>query len=84
MDGAQCTVAMSQTTYTTDLTISELEANFSLYCKALRILVLEEKPIHQIRRSVCWHRLQCLHHCLPGKYRNPEHLYFLLKREWST
>jgi hypothetical protein len=32
--------------FTTDLTIGELEANFALYCRALRILVLEEKPIN--------------------------------------
>ena len=73
--------AMSQATFTTDLTIGELEANFALYCRALRILVLEEKPINQIRRSVCWHRLKCLHMCMPRRYKNPEHLYFLLKRE---
>ncbi len=72
---------MSQATFTTSLTIGELEANFALYCKALRILVLEGKTIDQIRRSVCWNRLECLHRCLPQQYRNPEHLYFLLKRE---
>jgi hypothetical protein len=54
MESAQRVAAMSQATFTTDLTIGELEANFALYCKALRILVLEEKPINQIRRS-----LQC-------------------------
>lgn len=75
---------MSQATFTTALTIGELEANFALYCKALRILVLEEKTIHQIRRSVCWHRLECLHRSLPRRYKNPEHLYFLLKRETNT
>ncbi|MCP9941189.1 DUF3136 domain-containing protein [Cyanobium sp. ATX 6E8] len=72
---------MSQATFTTALTIGELEANYALYCKAMRILVLEEKTIQQIRRSVCWHRLECLHQCLPRQYKNPEHLYFLLKRE---
>lgn len=75
---------MSQATFTTALTIGELEANFALYCKALRILVLEEKSIHQIRRSVCWHRLECLHNSLPHQYKDPEHLYFLLKRECNT
>lgn len=84
MDIAQHVAAMSQATFTTDLTIGELEANFALYCKALRILVLEDKPISQIRRSVCWHRLECLHMCLPKRYKNPEHLYFLLKRESGT
>jgi hypothetical protein len=75
---------MSQATFTTDLTIGELEASFALYCKALRILVLEGKTIDQIRRSVCWNRLESLHRCLPRQYKNPEHLYFLLKRETNT
>lgn len=47
MESAQRVAAMSQATFITDLTIGELEANFALYCKALRILVLEEKPINQ-------------------------------------
>ena len=72
--------AMGQATFTAALTIGELEANFALYCKALRILILEEKTLEQIRRSVCWHRLESLHKCLPRQYKNPEHLYFLLKR----
>lgn len=36
---------MGQATFTTTLTIEELEANFPLYCRALRILIREEKPI---------------------------------------
>lgn len=75
---------MSQATFTTNLTIGELEASFPLYCKALRILIREEKSIKQIRRSVCWHRLSCLYQCLPRQYKDPEHLYFLLKREISA
>lgn len=72
---------MSQATFTTTLTIGELEASYPLYCKALRILILEEKTIKQIQRSVCWHRLETLHHCLPRQYKDPSHLYFHLKRE---
>lgn len=72
---------MSQATFTTALTIGELEASYPLYCKALRILVREGKTIKQIQRSVCWHRLGTLHHCLPRQYKDPNHLYFHLKRE---
>jgi hypothetical protein len=71
---------MVQTTFTAALTIGELEANFALYCKALRILIIEDKTLDQIKRSVCWHRLETLHKSLPRQYRNPEHLYFILKR----
>lgn len=72
--------AMSPATFPTTLTIGELEANDSLYCKALRILILEEKTLNQIRRSVCWHRLETLHQSLPRQYRDPERLYEVLKR----
>ena len=72
---------MSQLTFTTDLTIAELETSFSIYCKALRILILEERTINQIRRSVCWRRLSSLHEALPYRYGDPAPLYFLIKRE---
>jgi hypothetical protein len=74
---------MGQATYTTTLTIGEPEASFPLYCKALRILIREEKPIEQIERSVCWHRLTTLHRSLPRQYKDPRHLYFQLKRSMS-
>jgi len=63
------------------LTIGELEANYSLYCKALRLLIREGKSITKIRRTVCWQRLEILHHCLPGHYRDPDYLCTLLQRE---
>ena len=62
-------------------TIGELEAGYPLYCKALRILIREEKTIKQIQRSVCWHRLEKLHHCLPRHYKDPNQLYLHLKQE---
>lgn len=71
---------MGQATYTTTLTLGELEASFHLYCRALRILILEEKPIQQIERSVCWHRLLALHHALPSQYTDPRQLYSQLRR----
>ncbi|MBM5816279.1 MAG: DUF3136 domain-containing protein [Cyanobacteriota bacterium] len=72
---------MGQTTFTTTLTLGELEASYSLYCKAMRILIREGKTIDKIKRSVCWHRLHVLHTSMPRQYKNPEHLYFLLKRD---
>ena len=63
------------------LTIGELEANYSLYCKALRLLIREGKSIAKVRRTVCWQRLEILHNCLPGQYREPDYLYALLQRD---
>jgi hypothetical protein len=37
-----------------------------------------------IQRSVCWHRLTTLHHSLPQHYKDPQHLYFLLRRELQS
>ena len=63
------------------LTIGELEANYPLYCKALRLLIREGKSLNKVRRTVCWERLATLHSCLPNQYRDPDYLYALLKRE---
>ena len=62
------------------LTIGELEAGYSLYCKALRLLIQEGRSLPRIQRTVCWQRLAQLHACLPGQYKDPEHLYFQLRR----
>lgn len=66
------------------LTIGELEANYPLYCKALRLLIREGKSLTKIRRTVCWQRLEILHNCLPGHYRDPDYLCTLLQREEQT
>lgn len=66
------------------LTIGELEANYPTYCKALRLLIREGKSLAKVRRTVCWERLQTLHNCLPGRYREPGYLYALLSREVQT
>ena len=63
------------------LTIGELEASYSTYCKALRLLIREGRSLARIQRTVCWQRLECLHRCLPGQYREPAYLYLLLRRE---
>jgi hypothetical protein len=65
---------MTQTTFTTALTLEELAANHEIYCKALRILLREETPIAKIQRSVCWRRLDTLHRCLPHRYSSPQRL----------
>lgn len=68
-------------TFTTAMTIGELEASYPLYCRALRILIQEGNSFTKIKRTVCWARLSTLHDCLPRRYRDPEHLYFVLRRE---
>ena len=72
---------MSVPTYTSTLTISELEASYPMYCKALRILIRDGVSEKKARRTVCWQRLQSLHHCLHRHYRDPEQLFFLLNKE---
>jgi hypothetical protein len=57
------------------ITIGELEANYQLYCKALRMLIAERRTLNKIQKTVCWGRLQTLHHCLPKHYKSPEYLY---------
>lgn len=63
------------------VTIGELEAGYSLYCKALRRLIQEGRSLDQIQRTVCWERLALLHTSLPGQYKDPEYLYLLLRRQ---
>jgi len=75
---------MNATASASALTIGQLEASFPLYCKALRILIRQQKTLQQIQRSVCWDRLSWLHHCLPRQYKDPQHLYSQLKREISA
>ncbi len=64
-----------------EVTIGELEASYPMYCKALRLLVREGRTLGRIQRTVCWHRLQRLHECLPTQYKDPGHLFLLLRRD---
>ena len=66
------------------ITIGELEANYQLYCKALRILVSEQRTLNKIRRTVCWGRLETLHHCLPRQYKSPDYLYAQIKQQQQS
>ena len=75
---------MTTPTYTSTLTIGELEASYPMYCKALRILVRDGVSETKARRTVCWSRLATLHNSLPRQYRDPQQLFFLLQREQQT
>ena len=66
---------------TSTVTIGELEAGYSMYCKAMRLLIREGRSLAKIQRTVCWQRLAQLHECLPGQYRDPDYLYVLLRRD---
>jgi len=72
---------MTAPTYTSTLTIGELEASYPMYCKALRILVRDGVSESKARRTVCWSRLATLHSSLPRQYRDPRQLFILLRRE---
>ena len=63
------------------ITIGELEAKYPLYCKALRMLLLEGRSSQQLQRTLCWDRLSILHHSLPRRYEAPDHLVVLYQRE---
>jgi hypothetical protein len=62
-------------------TIGELEAKYSLYCKAMRLLLKQGSSLEAIQRTVCWSRLEQLHICLPSRYKSPDYLYAVLKRD---
>ena len=42
------------------LSVGELEAQYPLYCKAMRILVRDGITINKARRTVCWQKLEIL------------------------
>jgi hypothetical protein len=62
------------------LRVGELEAQYPLYCKAMRILVRDGVSLVKARRTVCWQKLELLHRSLPRHYREPEQLYLHLQR----
>jgi len=62
------------------ITIGELEANYQLYFKALKMLIAEKRSLNKIQRTVCWGRLETLHHCLLKHYKSPDYLYAQLIR----
>ncbi|MCX5954853.1 MAG: DUF3136 domain-containing protein [Cyanobacteria bacterium] len=68
---------------TPTLTIGQLEAQYPMYCKAMRLLLREGCTQKQIERTVCWDRLAILHHSLPKNYKSPEYLFWLFRREYQ-
>jgi|LauGreDrversion4_2_1035121.scaffolds.fasta_scaffold174607_3 hypothetical protein len=62
------------------LTLGQLEGSYPAYCKALRILIREGKTLNQIKRTMCWHRLEMLHERMPRQYRDPLLHYGMTKR----
>jgi hypothetical protein len=74
----------SRTTGQPSLTIAQLEASYPSYCKALRILIRDGISLAKIKRTVCWDRLQLLHHTLPRQYRDPLVHYTMVKRDVET
>jgi hypothetical protein len=66
------------------MTIGELEANYPLYCKALRLLLQEGRSMEAIHRTVCWERLAKLHLCLPNRYKDPDYLLAVLRRDLAS
>ncbi len=63
------------------LRVGELEAQYPLYCKAMRILVRDGVSRAKTRRTVSWQKLECLHRSLPRHYREPEQLDLHLQRD---
>ena len=63
--------------------IGKLEAGYPGCCKALRILIRQGRSIETIQRTVAWDRLKLLHNCLQNRYKDPDYLYALLKREFT-
>ncbi|WP_315856150.1 DUF3136 domain-containing protein [Synechococcus sp. HJ21-Hayes] len=63
------------------LRIGELEAQYPMYCKAMRMLVREGASLAKVQRTLCWERLSVLHTSLPRHYRDPAQLFFNLQRE---
>jgi hypothetical protein len=62
-------------------TIGELEAKYSLYCEAMRRLLKEGRSLEAIQRTLCWSRLAQLHTCLPSRYKSPDYLCVVLRRD---
>jgi len=63
------------------LRIGELQAQYPMYCKAMRMLVRDGASLAKVQRTLCWERLSVLHTSLPRHYRDPAQLFFNLQRE---
>mgnify|MGYP002636560450 FL=1 len=63
------------------ITIGELEAKYPLYCKAMRLLLSEGRSPLQMKKTLCWERLETLHMSLPRRYKAPSHLLRLFQKD---
>jgi hypothetical protein len=66
------------------MSLGQLEAGYLAYCKALRLLVQEGHSLNAIKRTLCWQRLEMLHHVLPRQYRDPVMHYGMVKRAFEA
>lgn len=62
------------------ISLVQLEAGYATYCKALRMLIEEGNTLTAIKRTLCWQRLEMLHHSMPRQYRDPVMHYGMVKR----
>ena len=68
---------------TSSLSIGELESHYPMYCKALKMLIRQNKTGPELRRTVCWDRLRLLHRSLPRQYKSPERLLLMIQADLS-
>ncbi len=66
------------------ISLVQLEAGYATYCKALRMLIEEGNSLTAIKRTLCWQRLELLHHSMPRQYRDPVMHYGMVKRAVDT
>jgi hypothetical protein len=45
------------------------------------MLIKNGKSLEAIQRTICWDRLTLLQKSLPTRYKSPDYLYALLKRD---
>ena len=47
----------------------------------MRLLIKEGRSLEEVSRTVCWSRLEQLHTCLPSRYKSPDYLFVVLRRD---
>ena len=47
------------------------------------MLIAEQRTLNKIKKTVCWGKLETLHHCLPRQYKSPDYLYAQLVKAAS-
>lgn len=49
----------------------------------MRLLIKEGRRLEEVSRTACWSRLEQLHLCLPSRYKAPDDLFVVLRRDLS-